>query len=247
MKELNALIHTRECNTIQIIRNLKIKIEINEQIFEALVNSKVISNFMFKSLIRKQRFETIKLKEAHYLLMMNKEKLKNQITKKIKSLRMTIQQHHEEINFEVVSMITHDIVLNMFWLKLHNSNVNGKKKVFTFKKCECVIDIKLVHRQRLMINEEHELSFTKYSITNKNDFERRFASTDIEQGQSNQEIKNEKKNYAPSKYLDKFERSKEKVKRVLKKIRSLKNISNEYKNWKHLFREEMTTKTLLKH
>ena len=47
MKELNAIIHKREYNIIQTIRDLKIKIKINKKIFETLVNSKAISNFMF--------------------------------------------------------------------------------------------------------------------------------------------------------------------------------------------------------
>ena len=46
MKELNAITYKKECNTIQIIRSLKIKIKANEKFFEALVNSKAISNFM---------------------------------------------------------------------------------------------------------------------------------------------------------------------------------------------------------
>ena len=47
MKELNAIIHKKECNTIQTIQGLKIKIKINEKNFEALVNSSIISNFIF--------------------------------------------------------------------------------------------------------------------------------------------------------------------------------------------------------
>lgn len=90
MKELNAIAYIKECNAIQIIRNLRTKIKINEKTFEAFVNSKAISNFMSQSLMNKQRFETIKLKEAHYLMIINENKLKNQITKKTISLSMTI-------------------------------------------------------------------------------------------------------------------------------------------------------------
>ena len=70
---------------------MKIKIKINKEIFKALVNFEVTLNFMSQFLMNKQRFETIKLKEAHYLLMINEDKLKNQITKKIVSLQTTIQ------------------------------------------------------------------------------------------------------------------------------------------------------------
>ena len=54
MRELNIIIHEKECNTTQTNRGLKTKIKINEKIFKALVNSKVISNFMLQSLMNKQ-------------------------------------------------------------------------------------------------------------------------------------------------------------------------------------------------
>ena len=63
-----------------------------------------------------------------------------------------------------------------------------------------------------MINKEHELSLTKYSITKKNDFKRRFASTNTRQGKLNQKIKKTEKSYILSKILDKFEKLKRKVK-----------------------------------
>lgn len=39
------------------------KIEINEEIFKALVNSKIISNFMSQFLMNKQQFNIIILKK----------------------------------------------------------------------------------------------------------------------------------------------------------------------------------------
>ena len=38
-----------------------------------------------------------------------------------------------------------------------------------------------MHQQRLIINEKHELSFVKHLITNKDNFEKNFISTNIEQ------------------------------------------------------------------
>ena len=46
MKKLNIIIHEKKCNTIQIIRNLKTKIKINEKIFKIFMNLKIILNFM---------------------------------------------------------------------------------------------------------------------------------------------------------------------------------------------------------
>ena len=81
-----------------------------------------------------------------------------------------------------------------------------------------------------MINEEHELNYKKFSITTKNDFTKRFVSTNIKMNQSNQEIKNEKKNYASSKILDKLNKFKDKRRKLLKELENLKNMLDEYKN-----------------
>ena len=45
MRKLNAIIH--EANAIQIIQDLKLKINFDEKIIEALVNLKITSNFIF--------------------------------------------------------------------------------------------------------------------------------------------------------------------------------------------------------
>ena len=77
-------------------------------------------------------------------MTINEDSLKDNdemIIEKIISLTMTFQQHHKELTLNIVRMINHDIVLKMSWLKMHNFNINWETKVFTFKKCDCVIDI----------------------------------------------------------------------------------------------------------
>ena len=64
--------------------------------------------------MNKYQFKIIKLRKSQYLLMINKDKFKTIITKKIIFLFMTIQRHHEKITFEIVQIIIHDFVLNMF-------------------------------------------------------------------------------------------------------------------------------------
>ena len=77
-------------------------------------------------------------------MIINKNSLKGNdemIIEKIIPLTMTFQQHHEEFILNIVRMINHDIVLRMFWLKMHNLNINWETKVLIFEKCNCVIDI----------------------------------------------------------------------------------------------------------
>ena len=59
-----------------------------------------------------QEYVTKKLFQFIKLQLIDETKL-NQISKETNSLMMTIQRHHEKISFEIVQMITHDIVLQM--------------------------------------------------------------------------------------------------------------------------------------
>ena len=91
------------------------------------------------------------------------------IIEEIVLLTMTFQQHHEEFILNIVRMINHDIVLKMLWLKMHNFNIDWETKVFTFEKCDCVIDIQFTHRQRSMINEQtNRESIVKSELINAN-------------------------------------------------------------------------------
>ena len=81
-----------------------------------------------------------------------------------------------------------------------------------------------------MINEKHELNYKEFSIATKNNFAKKFASTNIKRNQSNQEIKNEKRNHASSKIFDKSNKLEGKRRKLLRKLEDLKNILNEYKS-----------------
>ena len=141
-------------------------------------------------------------------------------------------------------MIIHNIVLKMFWLKLYNSDVNWEKKIFIFKKCDYVIDIKFMHRQRSMINEKK--NFDEFLTLIKNDLKMKFVSTIIVLNQKKQQVRKDEKNYAFSKNFEINNKRQDQVKEKLKKSLS-ENIFEEYKKWKHLFREKLTTDALFKH
>ena len=80
MKKLNAIAH--EANAIQIVRDLKLIIEINKKIIEAFVYFEIISNFVFQFIVNKYNFDIIKFKNSQYLLMISEDKLKTIIIKK---------------------------------------------------------------------------------------------------------------------------------------------------------------------
>ena len=144
----------KKCNnTIKVLQQLNLTnyarifctfIRFEFHRFTTMINFDATRNFVSSSLMDRKGLPTQKKKDAYNLVTINGDSLKSNdemIIEEIIPLTMTLQQHHEELTLNVVRMINHDVVLKMPWLKMHNFNVDWKTKVFTFEKCDCVIDI----------------------------------------------------------------------------------------------------------
>ena len=102
-----------------------------------------------------------------------------------------------------------------------------------------MIDTQLTHRQRSMINEQTSRgSIVKNELinANKNIDEQMFDFTNIVKDQMSRKVRINEESHAPFDISNKS-RSKNLFTRIL----------DEYKQWKHLFLKEITTKALLKH
>ena len=84
-------------------------------------------------------------------------------------LQLIFQQHHETVVLDVVPMARHDIVLGTPWLERHNPHIEWRKRVLTFTRCDCVIDINPLHRQRSMMDERRQIGEISQSTTTPND------------------------------------------------------------------------------
>lgn len=68
---------------------------------------------MSQIFVNQQSYFIRKLKKFIRLQIINETKF-NQIIKKKNFLSMIIQRHYKKISFEIVQIITHDIILKMF-------------------------------------------------------------------------------------------------------------------------------------
>ena len=127
----------KECNnTTRILQQLNstnyarifctfIRFEFHQ--FTTMINFDATRNFVLSSLVNKKNLFIQKKKNAYNLMIINENSLKSNdeiIIEKIISLMMIFQQHHEELTLNIVQMINHDIVLKMFWLKMHDLNID---------------------------------------------------------------------------------------------------------------------------
>ena len=193
----------QQINSINYARTFCTSIRLESHRFIAMINFDATRNFVSSSLVDKKKLSTQKKKNAYSLMTIDEDSLKGNdemIIEETIPLTMTFQQHHEELTLDVVRMISHDVVLGMPWLKLHNPNIDWGKRVLTFERCNCVIDIQLTHRQRSMINEQMSrelIAKSELTNANKNIVEQMFDFTNIVKGQASHEMRINEENHAP--------------------------------------------------
>ncbi len=81
-----------------------------------MVDFDAIDNFMARALVEREEYSIRKKSNAYNLVIVDGNPLiarNEKVDRKTKSLSIAIQQHHEELTFDIVGMITHDIVLGM--------------------------------------------------------------------------------------------------------------------------------------
>ena len=92
-----------------------------------MIDSDATEIFMFKKLTDSKEFAIQKKNDPYDLIVVDRNPLsdKNErVIEETKPLSVAIQCHHEEIIFDIVWMVMHDIVLEMPWLKKHNSDID---------------------------------------------------------------------------------------------------------------------------
>jgi hypothetical protein len=232
-QQLNLTAHAR-CFTTPV--------KVNGRRFTAMVDSGATGNFMARALVEKEGYPTRKKPDAYNLVIVDENPLldgNGRVDKETKPLPIAIQQHHEELTFDIVGMATHDIVLGMPWLKQHNPEVDWNTRVLKFERCDHAIHIQPTHRQRPMVDERLSRNSTARSelaISYKDD-QQQFDSSGTGKGQSGHEDRVNEGNCESFENLG-----------ISSKARgSLKHIPRIYNSWEHLFQEEETAKALPKH
>ena len=110
------LAQQQQLNSIAYVRYFITSIKINDRRLIAMIDFDATSNFMAKALVKKEEYSTQKKSNAYNLIIVDKNSLldKNErVNKKIRSLSIAIQQHHKKLIFDIVKIITYNIVLKM--------------------------------------------------------------------------------------------------------------------------------------
>ena len=94
-----------------------------------MINSNTTKNFIIKRYTEEKKYLIQNKKQSYGLVNLNGTSLGNnsgQINTKTIPLLMTFQKYYKKLIFNIINMISHDIVLRVLWLKKHNPQINWK-------------------------------------------------------------------------------------------------------------------------
>ena len=113
------MISSKQLNTANYTQLFCTLINVNRHQYTAMINSDAMRNFMFKDFAeKKELFIQKKLNKKTYdLIDIDRDSLakdsNRRVIEKIILLSVCIQCHHEELTFDIIEMISHNIVLKM--------------------------------------------------------------------------------------------------------------------------------------
>ena len=156
-KRQNFLIKSRSRKCYMTARKKQIKSTNNTTLFQtdimingsrhnAMIDFESENNYVLTVLARRKKFSTQSKSKNAFEAFVIEEEFVSKMNQKTISLSVVIQQHHEELIFDLIEMIIHEVVLKDSWLKKHNSSINWETRILTFERCDCVIDIMPEHQ-----------------------------------------------------------------------------------------------------
>jgi hypothetical protein len=115
-RECNMIAQKKQLNSVSYARTFQTPINVNEQRLTAMIDSGATGNFMSRTLVDRKGFSTRKKNDGYDLVVIDDSPLLSEderVSEETTPLSIATQRHHEELIFDIVRMITHDIVLGM--------------------------------------------------------------------------------------------------------------------------------------
>ena len=93
---------------------------------KALVDSGSQESYVSASAVFKAGLRPLRKQQAYPLHVANGQPMPDEarITHEVTGVTLRIQEHQEEMTFDVFGLATHDIILGLPWLRKHNPQIN---------------------------------------------------------------------------------------------------------------------------
>ena len=93
----------------------------------AMIDSGATGNFVSEDLAKRKEFPRTRKKDPYDLFVVDRSTLLDRggrVEEETIPLQTRIYQHQEELQFDIVRMASHEIILGIPWLKTHNLVIN---------------------------------------------------------------------------------------------------------------------------
>lgn len=142
------------------------------------------------------------------------------VTHEVRNEPLRIQNHQEQIDLDVLSTATHDVILGLPWLRKHNPRINWKDHQLSFDGCGCSTTTIPPTQRTPQLVDEKEIS--NISSTHKTRQDRAVDRADAGRPPGHKATVKEKTSAPPA-------------------------IPDIYRQYARMFEEELTAKALPKH
>ena len=115
---------------------LKIKITINKKIGIIIIDLGTIGNFITKEYTKNKKYSIKDKKQLYRLINLNNIFLGNneeQKSREIILLSVVSQKYHKEIVFNVINIVSYNIILRILQLKKYSFQINQKRETLIIK------------------------------------------------------------------------------------------------------------------
>src|SRR2546421_2472863 len=119
---------------------LKVSISVNGHSTTAMIDSGASGNFMTPKYAKRHKLQTQTKKHPYELRVVDGTLISQnngEVNQETHPLTTKIHDHEEVLQFDIVSLGQHDIILGRPWLRKHNPQINWKTENIQFSNCRC--------------------------------------------------------------------------------------------------------------
>lgn len=137
-RELSA---TKEMNATEYEGHTYVSAQINGSRARAMIDSGANGNFISPEFVRRNNLPQQQKSDPYQLGVVDGTPIDNDangmVLSETKTIAMVVNGHHERIQFDIVPIGRHMIILGKPWLRQHNPRINWKDDTVQFRDCNC--------------------------------------------------------------------------------------------------------------
>src|SRR3989440_492878 len=119
---------------------LKVSISVNGHSTTAMIDSGASGNFMTPKYAKRHKLQTQTKKHPYELRVVDGTLISQnngEVNQETHPLTTRIHDHEEVLQYDIVNLGRHDIILGRPWLRKHNPQINWKTENIQFSNCKC--------------------------------------------------------------------------------------------------------------